>query len=146
MFRLLLRALSLWLSGSAFLDTDLYGREREVEGEVFRPFRRLVLDPGDPGSPAGAIFQVRFHFRNLPMVMNRLLSLIPVPLILAQPGFRSKTWLLGRESDDFVGYYEFETVRDAQAYWSSLPLGMMRRRAAEGSLTWSITEVDVGKA
>jgi hypothetical protein len=69
-----------------------------------------------------------------------------MPLIAAQPGFRSKTWLLGEETGDFIGYYEFDTVEAAEAYWESLPLRMMRRRAAEGSLRHTITPTAQGNA
>jgi hypothetical protein len=58
---------------------------------------------------------------------------------VAQPGFRSKTWLLGEESGDFIGHYEFDSVKDAEAYWSSLPLRLMRKRAAPDSLTYEVS-------
>jgi len=78
-----------------------------VEGETFIPFRKFCVDPPRRSqSPPQAIFQVRFSFKNLSAAANRRLSLIPIPLILAQPGFRSKTWLLGQESGDFIGHYE----------------------------------------
>ena len=70
------------------------------------------------------------------------MSLIPIPLISAQPGFRSKTWLLGEETGDFIGYYEFDTVEQAEAYWDSLPLRMMRGRAAAGSLSHEVRPID----
>lgn len=133
------RALKLWLAGRVHYQSHPVDGTRHVDGEAFHPFRRVVLDPADAGTSPGAIFQVRFHFKNLPMWMNRFLSLIPVPMILAQPGFRSKTWQLGQDSDDFIGYYEFDTVEQAEAYWDSLPLRMMRRRASPGSLTRTIT-------
>jgi len=115
-----------------------------VEGETFIPFRKFCVDPPRRSqSPPQAIFQVRFSFKNLSAAANRRLSLIPIPLILAQPGFRSKTWLLGQESGDFIGHYEFESVETAEAYWHSLPLKMMRRRAAANSLTHKIRKIPV---
>jgi hypothetical protein len=39
-----------------------------------------------------------------------------------------------------MGYYEFDTKESAEAYWNSLPLKIMRRRAAAGSLTSEITD------
>lgn len=112
-----------------------------VEGETFAPFRKICVKPSkkQQASPQ-AIFQVRFRFKNLSAAANRRLSLIPIPLIVAQPGFRSKTWLLGQVSGDFIGYYEFDSVETAEAYWRSLPLKMMRRRAAEDSLTHQIKD------
>ena len=62
-------------------------------------------------------------------------------IILEDHGFRSKTWLLGRQTGDFIGLYEFDTVEEAEAYWDSLPLRMMKRRAAPGSLTYKATGI-----
>jgi len=133
--RLILRALKLWLSGRVRRRSDLAGFDRVDQGEPFKAFRRVEVAPG-PGrnaEPTGT-FCVRFRFKNLSARVNRLISLIPIPLIVAQPGFRSKTWLLGERTGDFMGFYEFDTIEAARAYWDSLPLGMMRRRAEEGSL------------
>lgn len=112
-----------------------------VEDETFVPFRKICVNPPKKQkSPRRGIFQVRFRFKNLSPAANRRLSLIPIPLILAQSGFHSKTWLLGQDSGDFIGYYEFESIKAAEAYWHSLPLKMMRRRAAPESLTHVIKE------
>jgi hypothetical protein len=140
---LLFRAVRLRLGGRAHLVRDLEGLRLDDRGEVFTAFRKLVVDPTpeQPARPA-AIFQVRFAFKNLSAKANRRLSLIPVPLISAQPGFRSKTWFLGEQSGDFIGYYEFDSVGQAEAYWDSLPLQMMRRRAAPGSLTHEIRGIE----
>jgi hypothetical protein len=111
-------------------------------GERFVAFRKVVVKPtSKQPSDTGAIFRVRFSFKNLPATANRLLSLIPIPLIVAQPGFRSKTWFLGENTGDFIGYYEFDTVEAAEAYWNSLPLRIMRKRAAPGSLTKRVERV-----
>ncbi|MCP4604782.1 MAG: YdhR family protein [Proteobacteria bacterium] len=142
---LLVRALILWFSGRAHRVTNLENRGREDRGEKFVAFRKFVVDPGaDQPTNPGATFRVRFSFKNLSATANRLLSLIPIPLILAQPGFRSKTWLLGERSGDFIGLYEFDTVEAAEAYWDSLPLRIMRKRAAEGSLTHEIRDEGIG--
>ena len=133
---LLLRAIWLCLNGRAYQVRNLKSERLEEVDDTFVPFRRIVIHPtaGQPTRP-GAIFRVRFRFKNLSNGANRLLSLIPIPLIVAQPGFRSKTWLLGERTGDFIGYYEFDTLEEANAYWYSLPLRMMRKRAAKGSLT-----------
>ncbi len=137
--QLLVRALVLWLSGRVHRVRNPGNQSLENRGEHFVAFRKFVVEPGmnQPVRP-GAIFRVRFSFKNLSAKANCLLSLIPIPLIVAQPGFRSKTWLLGEVSGDFIGSYEFDTVDAANAYWDSLPLRMMRRRALEGSLNHEI--------
>lgn len=132
---LLARALWLKLKGRARLKSDVGNIHIDVDGERFAAFRKVIVAPAsDRSVEPGAIFQVRFRFKNLSTKVNQRLSLIPIPLITAQPGFRSKTWLLGDETGDFLGYYEFDTVEQAEAYWNSLPLRMMRGRAASGSL------------
>ena len=140
--RLLLRALGLWLGGRVHRCRDLDGLGLEDRGERFVAFRRVEVEPdaGQSRGPAG-MFRVRFRFKNLPIGVNKLLSLIPIPLIVAQPGFRSKTWLLGEEHGEFIGRYEFDTVEQAEAYWDSLPLRMMRRRAAPETLTKDVSSV-----
>lgn len=137
--RLLFRATSLLLAGRLRVHPGLGDLRLEHAGESFRAFRKVSVRPsaGSPGR-AGAVLQVRFRFRNLPGWTNRLLSLIPVPFIVAQPGFRSKTWTIGETTGDFFGLYEFDTESDAEAYRGSLPLRMMRRRAVPGSLAESV--------
>lgn len=135
---LLIKALLLFAKGRVHFAKDPDGAEVEDRGERFQAFRRVVVDA--PGRPApAAILQVRFAFRNLSPAANRRLSLIPIPFILTQPGFRSKTWLLGEVTGDFMGRYEFDTVQAARAYRTSLPLRMMRRRAAPASLSYEVT-------
>jgi hypothetical protein len=138
---LLLRAIGLWLRGRVRFPGDSAGNGREGRGDRLEAFRKVVLE-STSSRPirAGAVFQVRFRFKNLSAAANRWLSLVPIPLIVAQPGFRSKTWLLDQESGAFVGRYEFDTVDEAEAYWDSLPMRLMRRRAVPGSLRHSITE------
>ena len=132
---LLYRALSLWSSRRIKLDRDPASIRFEDRGESFSAFRKVVVKRRAPQPELpGATFQVRFQFKNLSATTNRFLSLLPIPLIVSQPGLRSKTWLLGERSGDFIGLYEFDTVEAAEAYWRSLPMKLMRRRAAPGSL------------
>jgi len=136
---LLFRALGLWLGGRIRFGRDLENCGLEDRDEAFVAFRKVSAEPAaDRLRQPGAIFRVRFRFKNLSAAANRWLSLIPIPLIVSQPGFRSKTWLLGQQTGDFIGHYEFETVEAAEAYWHSLPMWMMRHRAATGSLTYDV--------
>ena len=142
LFKLILRALGLWITGRVHLRGGLENIRLEDHGETFSAFRKVDVDPADEQpARAGALFQVRFTFKNLSATANRRLSLIPIPLIVAQPGFRSKTWFLGQQTGDFIGLYEFDTAEKAETYWGSLPLRMMKRRAAPGSLTHKVTRI-----
>ncbi len=136
---LIVRALILWLRGRVRRIGNLDNDRLTDADEDFMAFRKVVVSPtADQPECPGAIFRVRFSFKNLSATANRLLSLIPIPLIVAQPGFRSKTWLVGEDSADFIGLYEFDTVAEAEAYWCSLPLRIMRKRAIKGSLSYEI--------
>lgn len=116
------------------------------EGEEFEIFRQMTLDPGkDQPEKPGAIFKVRFRFASMSPEMNKRASLIPIPFIVAQPGFKSKMWTLGRESGEFQGIYEWDTVASAENYWTSFPMKLMKRRAVLDSLSYEITGIDLKK-
>jgi len=138
---LLARASGLLLSGRVYFPRNRSG-EIVHEEEDFRIFRQVVLDltGARPENP-GAIFKVCFHFARFSVDTNRILSLIPIPFILAQPGFRSKTWLIGQETGLFQGLYEWDTVKDAENYWTSFPMKLMKKRAVPSSLIYSISEI-----
>ena len=139
--RLLIRAMMLWGTRRIRFERHLANITLDDHGELFRAFRKIVVEKKTMSAThPSAIFKVRFRFRNLSQRANCRLSLIPIPFIVAQPGFRSKTWLLGERSGDFMGFYNFDTEVDAEAYWSSLPLRMMRRRAQVGSLSHEVHE------
>jgi hypothetical protein len=132
---LLARATGYRLRGRIHFPKDRIGDVLHGRGEDFVAFRKMVLDPTDaqPEQP-GAEFIVTFHFAKLSAKANKRLSLIPAPFIAAQPGFRSKTWMLGQETGMFQGVYEWDTVEDAEAYWTSFPLRLMKKRAVPSSV------------
>lgn len=138
---LLVRASGLLLSGRVHFPKNRLG-ETVHEGEDFKIFRQVVLDPTSNHSDSpGAIFKVCFQFARFSAETNRILSLIPIPFIVAQSGFRSKTWLLGQETGLFQGFYEWDTLKDAENYWTSFPMILMKKRAVPNSLTYSIYEI-----
>jgi len=136
---LLARAVGHRLRGRVHFPNDSIGDVCAGPDEDFVVFRKLVLDPTEaqPEKP-GAVFNVWFHFANLSAKANKRLSLIPAPFIAAQPGFRSKTWMLGRDTEAFQGVYEWDSVADAEAYWTSFPLSLMKRRAVPGSVSYEV--------
>ena len=137
-FSSIVRAIYLLLQGRIHFPKDRLG-EIVGEGEEFEIFRHMTLDPGkDQPEKPGAIFKVRFQFASMSPEMNKRTSLIPIPFIVAQPGFRSKMWALGRETGEFQGIYEWDTVASAQNYWTSFPMKLMKRRAVPESLSYEI--------
>ena len=133
------RATAYRLRGRVHFAKDAIGEVYQGSDEEFVVFRKMTLDPGDqrPAEP-GAMFTIRFQFARFSAATNKKLSLLPAPFIAAQPGFRSKAWMLGRKSGDFQGVYEFDTLADAEAYRTSFPLRIMKRRAAPGSVSHEI--------
>ena len=83
-------------------------------------------------------FIVRFRFARLSDRVNKRLSVVPAPFIAAQPGFRTKSWILGRDGSLFGGLYEWDSVEDAEAYWTSFPMRLLKRRAVPESLSYEI--------
>lgn len=110
--------------------------------EDFIIFRQVIVDPdaNQPEKP-GAWFRVWFHFANFSAQTNIILSRIPIPFIIAQPGFRSKTWMLSQETRSFQGLYEWDTLEDAENYWMSFPMKLMKRRAVPETLSYEISEI-----
>ena len=136
---LLARATRLRLLGRVRFPRDRVGEVTAIGGEDYEVFREMVVDPAD-GQPAqpGAHFEVGFHFSRFSPSANKRLSRLPMPFIAAQSGFRSKTWMLGTESGAFRGVYEWDTIEDAESYWTSFPMKLMKRRAVPETLTKEI--------
>jgi hypothetical protein len=138
---LLARAVLLGLRGRIRFPGDRIGEIEQGAGEDFRIFRKMILLPSkDRARKPGATFVVQFRFARFGARTNRLLSLIPIPFIAAQPGFRSKTWMIGTKTGMFRGLYEWETVGDAEEYWESFPMRLMRNRAVPETLRHEIKE------
>lgn len=135
------RAAYFWLCGRVHFPKKRLGEVIHGD-ENFIIFRQAILDPNvaQPERP-GAIIAVRFRFRRFSLKTNRILSIIPIPFILAQPGFRSKIWMFGKGTGEFQGLYEWDTVEDAEVYRFSFPMKLMKKRAVPGSLTYEITKI-----
>lgn len=123
--------------------SDCRGKVKQNEDEECEVFRKVIVDPRmDHSVTPGASFTVRFKFKRFSDKTNRLLSLIPIPFIVAQPGFRSKTWMIGRQSGTFYGVYEWDRVENANSYWTSFPMELMKRRAARETLQYEIRALE----
>jgi len=144
-FSSIVRAIYLFIQGRIHFPKNRLGEIIDQE-EDFEVFRHMTLDPGQnqPEKP-GAVFKVRFRFASMSPEMNIRTSLIPIPFIVAQPGFRSKMWALGWETGEFQGIYEWDTVASAENYRTSFPMKLMKRRAVPESLSYQIEEVELDK-
>ena len=108
-------------------------------GQCFEVFRCAVLNPR-PGQPArpGAVFIPHFHVRNMSLRANIWFSLIPMWFILGLPGFRSKCWMVDLSTGDNAGYYEWDTIEDAQNYANSFAMRFMRSRSVPDSVWFHV--------
>ena len=136
---LLARATRFRLLGRVHFPRDCIGDVHSEPDEDYEVFRKLVLDPTEaqPEEP-GAVFKVKFRFARFSPATNRRLSLLPAPFIAAQPGFRSKTWMLGCKTGSFQGLYEWDSVADAESYATSFPLRVMKKRAIPESVSYEV--------
>ena len=133
------RATGIRLRGRVHFPRSRIGEVHHGPDEPFVIFRTMIFDPTEsqPEEP-GAVFTVRFRFTSLSAEANKRLSLIPAPFIAAQPGFRSKDWMSGRDTGMFQGVYGWDTVEQAEAYWTSFPMRLMKRRAVLGSVVYEV--------
>ena len=115
---LLARAVGLYICGRVRFLKDCIGDIEQGVDETIEVFRKVILNPtkSQPERP-GAFFIVRFRFANFGTKTNRYLSLTPIPFIVAQQGFRSKTWMVGQKTGMFLGFYEWDAIEDARGYW-----------------------------
>ena len=136
---LLARTTGLILRGRIHFVKDCIGGVEHGEDEDFEVFRKVILEPSknQPEKP-GAILIVLFSFARFAAKTNRLLSLIPIPFIVAQPGFRSKIWMMGQKTGAFQGLYEWDSIEDAENYWTSFPMKLMKSRAIPETLNYEI--------
>lgn len=135
------KGVGLWLRGCVHFPKEQIGLTVK-EKEDFVIFRKVVVDPTkmQPPNPE-AIFKIFFRFARFSLAVNKVLSLIPIPFIIAQPGFRSKTWLFGKETNTFYGLYEWDSVEDAEQYWNSFPLKLMKKRSIPDTLRYEIIDL-----
>jgi len=135
----LVGTIRLVLRGRVHFPRKRLGQPLILDGEKWIIFRQVVIDPG-PGQPAqpGAVFRPRFHLRGMSARANMLFSWLPVPFFIGLPGLRSKLWLYDPISGDFSGWYEWDSVEDAERYSRSFAVAFMTRRSLPGSVSFQV--------
>ena len=111
----------------------------EENGQKFTIFREMFVDapPKESRAPE-AVFKVRFHVAKMSPRLNKVFSLFTIPLFSGLPGFRSKLWLLDEQTGDFMGIYEWATLKDAEFYSQSFAFRFMSGRSTPGSVRFEI--------
>jgi hypothetical protein len=135
----LLKSIQMASCGRVHFLSERVNEEIWLEGEKWIIFRQVKIDP-TPEQPlkAGAIFRPRFHVAGMPPRLNILFSWLPIPFFIGLPGFRSKLWLVNPENGDFSGYYEWDSVADAENYGRSFAMQFMSKRSVAGSVSFKV--------
>ena len=107
------------------------------DGKKFQVIRDLIVARKQDQEKSVAVFKVRFKFSALPLAVNKRLSMIPAPFLMATSGFCEKIWTA---SDDgyFQGIYQWATKEIAEAYPDSFIFKVMAKRSAEGTLSYEV--------
>ena len=84
-----------------------------------------------------AVFKVRFRFSGLPVKVNKRLSVVPAPFLMAKPGYREKIWCIS-EDGYMQGLYQWASKEIAEMYPQSFVFKLMTKRAAADSLTYEV--------
>jgi hypothetical protein len=109
----------------------------DEEGEQFTIFREVLVDPTkDQPEHPGAILVLHFKVTNISPELNKFYSLLPLPLYIGDPGFRSKLFTINGE--DCQSIYEWDTVQDARNYVNSMALKTILKRTVPGSVSYKI--------
>ena len=133
----LFKVISYAFTGRLHFPRNRVGKEFIMDGERWIIFREAVVDPRkDQPSKPGAIFRPRFHVAGMSLRQNIVFSLLPMCLILGLPGFRSKLWMYHPENGDSAGYYEWDTIEDAENYSHSMAARFMINRSVPGSVSF----------
>jgi hypothetical protein len=104
------------------------------DGKKFQVIRHLKVDAKKSKEKSVAVFKVRFKFSGLSLRVNKRLSMIPAPFLMAKPGFLQKIWCVSADGY-FQGMYEWATKESAEKYQQSFIFKMMTKRSAEGTLS-----------
>jgi hypothetical protein len=139
--RSLLKTAAYVLTGRLHFKKDHLGQVVTSEdGQDYKVFREVVVDRrSDQPEKPGTVFVLRFQVTNLSPRQNQLFSLLPIPLYIGFPGFRSKVYTI--HGIDCQSIYEFDSVQDAKNYSQSAALKFITRRSAPDSVSYRIIPV-----
>jgi hypothetical protein len=126
------------IKGYVHFPKDYIGNTFTMEdGQEFLAFRHLVVDPKKGNDRSCAIFKVRFKFSSLALRINKRLSLIPTPFLIAKRGFKQKLWMIN-DKGFFQGIYEWESEESAEKYPESFIFKMMTKRSETGTVSYEV--------
>ena len=126
------------LSRRVHLSKEYTGKVFAMEdGKRFRIIRDLRIDHEQRSAQSVAVSIVRFKFSGLPLAVNKRLSLIPAPFLIAKTGFHQKLWTIA-EDGYFQGVYQWATKEFADEYPQSFIFKMVTLRSLEGTVSYEV--------
>ncbi len=134
----ILKTIGFALTGRLHFPTQRNGEiVTDAQGRQFTVFRQVVVSPAkDRPVRPGALLTLHFQVTNMSPAVNRFYALLPLPLYIGDPGFRSKLFTINGE--DCQSIYEWDTVQDAEAYIQSIALKSILLRSVPGSFSYTI--------
>jgi hypothetical protein len=121
--------------GRVIFPRTFIGTTVELDDGSWSVLREMVINPRSAMAAADTIFRPRFHIKGMSPKFNEWFSWLPIPFFAGLPGFRRKLWLFDPTSGDFSGYYEWQTLQDANTYAHSFAMRFMTARSIPGSVS-----------
>lgn len=124
--------------GSVHFSSDTIKKKYTADdGTMFHIIRDIEIDTGTDRDPSPAVFIVRFNFAGLSRAVNKRLSVIPAPFLVAMSKFRRKIWAVSEEGV-FQGLYQWASYESAESYPRSFIFKIMTKRAKTGTVSYEI--------
>lgn len=110
------------------------------DGRPFQIFRQVIIKSSQTQEQHhNAIFKVNFKLAEMSPQKNIKFSLLAIPFFIGLPGFKSKLWMIDKESGYFQGIYEWDTKEHAERYSKSFAMKFMCKRSLPNSVQYTIT-------
>lgn len=128
----ILKTIGLLLMGRVRFPKKQVGTTIVVEGKEYTIFRQVVMKPKvtQPEVPEG-VFRVWFSTKMSVSGAIRF-SMLTLLGFIGLPGFRSKLWVVNKNTGEFGGIYEWDTVQDAYNYDKSYAMKFSKWRSVPG--------------
>ncbi len=135
-----IRTLFLFVTGKVRFISGSKGRRLVMEdGKEFEVFRHVRITSRTMETQPDAVFVVRFQ-PYMSTRKNILFSLLPMMIFMGFTGFREKYWALDRGTGLCQGLYQWQTVKDAENYSTSIAMRFMSGRSVPGTVNFRIID------
>lgn len=127
-----------YLSGNVSIDTEPV-EINYFPDKQFTSFRHIKINK--PCGNSAAVFWVRFTLPpEITFEKNVKVSSRALPFFAGLPGFREKYWCVHRQSNEYLGFYQWCSKENAENYSKSYAVKFMTSRAIKDSVKFNIIE------